>query len=490
MLERVSAYIDRHQLLPAQGTIVVAVSGGADSLCLLHLLSQLCGPDRRYPDISLQAAHLNHMLRGEESACDAHAVSDLMQAWHIPLTLGEIDVLALAKTEKYSLEEAARLARYRFLREIARGKLIAVAHQADDQAETLLLHWLRGSGLSGLVGMSPRQQDIIRPLLEITRTEIVAYCQEHAIAPVEDASNTDPRFLRNRIRHELLPLLQELNPGITRTLLRNAEIARVDLAWLDAQVDGCRVRVVVSEQHDAIKLNVRALLAEPLSLQRHLLQRITAHLCAGQSPLELRHFLLIEQMLNEREPNQERALDLPQRLHILHTIDYLIIERLSGAQNMQHASPNQQIRNEETSLPLPGEVRVPGTAWLASAEFLTGDLARRVEMALRQEHWPEVWHLLEQPARYTVYVDGELIGPHLTVRTRRAGDRIQPLGMPGEKKVQDIFVDKHIARAERDTIPLFFSHTHCLWIAGISLDHRVRLTSRTRRIVRLSLHPV
>ena len=229
MLERVLTYIDQHQLLPARGEIVVAVSGGADSLCLLHLLRRVCGPGHPYPGVSLHAAHLNHMLRGEESARDAGAVAKIAEDWGIPFTPGTVDVLALAKAEKRSLEEAARLARYRFLREVAGGRRIAVAHHADDQVETLLLHWLRGSGLAGMVGMPPRQQDIIRPLLEITHAETVAYCEEYGITPLEDQSNRDPRFLRNRIRHELLPLLRELNPGIQHTLLRNAEVARIDL---------------------------------------------------------------------------------------------------------------------------------------------------------------------------------------------------------------------------------------------------------------------
>ena len=200
MLEQVVAYIDRHQLLPEQGEIIVAVSGGADSLCLLHLLNRLCGPGKHYPGVSLHAAHLDHMLRGAESARDAQAVAELLASWEIPLTLGVADVPALARAEKRSLEDAARVARYRFLREVAGGQRIAVAHHANDQVETLLLHWVRGSGLAGLVGMPPRQQDIIRPLLETTRAETVAYCQEHDIIPLEDHSNSDPRFLRNRIQ--------------------------------------------------------------------------------------------------------------------------------------------------------------------------------------------------------------------------------------------------------------------------------------------------
>src|SRR5712692_3499691 len=289
MLEIVTSYIERHHLLPEAGEIVVGVSGGADSLCLLHLLHRLCGPGKRYPDLCLRVAHLNHKLRGEAGTRDAAAVAHIATDWRLPVTIGEVDVPAQARQERRSLEDAARAARYRFLRQVAHGQPIAVAHHADDQVETLLLHWLRGSGLAGMVGMLPRQQDIIRPLLEVHHVQAVAYCQEHGIVPLEDLSNTDPRFLRNRIRYELMPLLESLNPGIHDTLLRNAEVMRIDLAWLEAQVDAYWSGVVIAEQSDTIKLHVQALLALPLSLQRHLLRRVAARLCDGQSPLEIRH---------------------------------------------------------------------------------------------------------------------------------------------------------------------------------------------------------
>ena len=314
MLETiVTTYIDKHQLLPPGGEVIVAVSGGADSLCLLHLLNQLCGPGKRYSGVSLHAAHLNHRLRGEASNRDAATVASIVESWGVPFTLGEVDVAELAQAERRSLEDAARSARYRFLREVAQGQTIAVAHQADDQVETLLLHFLRGSGLTGMVGMLPRQQDIIRPLLEVRHAQTVAYCQEHGIEPLEDVSNTDPRFLRNRIRHELVPLLESLNPGFDSTLLRNAGVIQVDVEWLEAQLEACWPAVVISEQDDVITLRLEALSSLPLSLQRHLLRRVTAHLCGGQSPLEIRHYILIEQLLGHHD-RRERTLHLPHEL--------------------------------------------------------------------------------------------------------------------------------------------------------------------------------
>lgn len=485
MLETVLTYIEEHQLLPPHGEVIVAISGGADSLCLLHLLNRLCGPGKRYPGIQLHAAHLDHMLRGAASTHDAATVASIAAAWNIPFTLGKIDVPALARQERRSLEEAARIARYRFLRKVAHGQPIAIAHHADDQAETLVLHWLRGSGLTGMVGMQPRQQDLIRPLLVVTHAETVAYCQAHGIEPVEDLSNTDPRFLRNRVRHELLPLLQLLNPGIQKTLLRNAEVVRIDVEWLETQVDTCWPTTVASEQDNTIKLNARAFTTLPLSLQRHLVRRVTSKLCDGQSPLEPRHFALIEQLLSNKNKGQERSLDLPQHIRATYHLDAITFARAQDdASSSAIATMKQQ--HAEVLLPVPGAVAVPGTPWIAVAEIVADDTTRQVQQALNSENWAEVWRLLP-PVRHAVYVDGAVAESSLLVRTRRPGDRMQPLGMLDEKKVQDILVDKRVARSNRAAIPLFFSTSHCIWLADVCLDHRARLTRETRQIVRLSI---
>ena len=487
MLEKIATYIDQHRLFPESGTIIVAVSGGADSLCLLHVLNRLCGsgPEARYPAVRLHVAHLNHKLRGEASYQDAAFIAQLADSWGLPVTIGEIDVPALARQEGRSLEDAARTARYRFLRDVAQGRLIAVAHHADDQVETLLLHWLRGEGLAGMVGMLPRQQDIIRPLLGVTHAETVAYCSQHALLPLEDTSNRDPRFLRNRVRHELLPLLESMNPGIHATLLRNTEVAHVDVAWIEAQVERYWSAVVLAEQEERITLDSAALLTLPLSLQRHLLRRVTARLCAGQSPLELRHYLLIEELLRrEIAGTEEVTLQLPAQLQVTRNFTNLVFERLSS----KEAEHIFSALDEAIPLPVPGRVAVPGTPWIASAEIVTEPVARLARQALQRQDWLSVWQFLPK-TRYTVYIDADRAGPVLTVRTRRPGDRMRPLGMAREKKVQDMLVNEHIPGADRPYIPLFFSASHCVWLAGVQIDDRVRLTATTQRILRLSIEP-
>ncbi len=487
----VAAFIEAHHLLPTEGTVVVAVSGGSDSLCLLHLLHSLCGPDKRYATVQLAVAHLDHQLRPELSHQEAEMVAQLATSWNLPVTVGTTNVAQLAAQEQRSLEDAARVARYRFLRAVAHGAPIAVAHHRDDQAETLLLHWLRGGGISSMVGLQPRLHDIIRPLLSLSHADTQEYCRAYGLTPIEDASNHDPRFLRNRIRHELLPLLSELNPGFQETLLRNAEVARIDSEWIEQQVTDLWTRVIVDETQNEVRLACPVLRALPLSLQRHILRRATARLCDGQSPLELRHYVLLEELFQRLHSQEPITLHLPVHLRAILRNDILCIERADALHRSLQENDIQGVADAlqwSLQLRIPGEVDVPGTPWRACAEELPAALVEQVAPALQSGHWDEVWRILPV-TRYAVYITADFLEDYLHIRTRRPGDRIRPLGMQNEKKVQDVLIDARVPREERAVLPLFFSASTCIWLGGVCLDERVRLTAATQRIVRLALLP-
>jgi tRNA(Ile)-lysidine synthase len=496
---KVAAFIEEHRLLPERGRVVVAVSGGADSLCLLHILYTLCGPGRSYPQVYLHVAHLDHQLRPEVSAHEAEQVAQLATTWGLPVTVGRTNVPALAREERLSLEEAARVARYRFLRSVAQGDNIAVAHHQDDQVETLLLHWLRGGGITSMIGLQPRQHDIIRPLLCATRAETLAYCQQQQLAPIEDTSNRDPRFLRNRIRHELLPLLTSMNSNIRATLLRNAEVLSVDAAWIEEQVSACWSTVVAREEADGVEIKRDALLALPLSLQRHLLRRCAEQLCAGQSPLELRHYHLLEHFLQKEQQGETRTLHLPAGLRAIYRRGTLTL-KVRATHSSHHPATDEVHAGAtapETVLSLsslPTQVEVAGLPWYARAECLPQDILDAVRAALVAERWQDVWQLLPV-SRYVVYIDADMVPEMLYIRPRRPGDRIRPLGMAVEKKVKEVLIDAHVPREERELLPLFLARARPdaqeqgVWLAGVCLDDRVRLTKQTRRIVRLMLLP-
>jgi tRNA(Ile)-lysidine synthase len=258
---------------------------------------------------------------------------------------------------------------------------------------------------------------------------------------------------------------------------------RVDLDWLETQVESHWQSVITAEQSTEMRLDIHALLSLPLSLQRHLLRKASAQICEGQSPLEPRHQIAIEQQLALAANSlQERELHLPHHLLALFQAGELIFRRQVPSTHKAELPTC----TGEVELSIPGEALLPGTPWKVTAEIIQ-DEGNTLSEALRQENWEQVWHLLEPPTPHAVYIDGTAVGEKLRVRTRRPGDRIQPLGMKAEKKVQDIFVDNHIGRAVRAITPLFFSDARCLWVAGACLDHRARLTSQTRRILRLSI---
>jgi tRNA(Ile)-lysidine synthase len=333
-----------------------------------------------------------------------------------------------------------------------------------------------------MVGLQPRQQDIIRPLLPFTRADTLAYCAHYGLTPLEDASNLDVRYQRNRVRHELLPLLERLNPGFRSTLLRTSRVMQVDLDWVEAQIDACWPDVVVHEDGESLHLSRMAVLALPLSLQRHLWRRASALLGTGQSPLELRHYLLIEQAL-ARSTGEAIKLDLPQRLRFERQSDDVVLHTMGED---RHKVDIDVVR-DEVLLSIPGEVMLPGTPWLVCAELVSKDMEARAIQALRVGDMARMWHDLAL-TRYSVYIDRAGIEAPLYVRTRRAGDRIRPLGMVHTKKVQDIFVDRHIPRQEREHLPLFFFGEQCIWLGGVCIDDRVRLTSTTRHLLHLSIH--
>ena len=298
LLTRVRRYAQRYRLFSPAETVVVGVSGGPDSLCLLHLLRRLA-PELR---LWLHVAHLHHGLRGAEADADAAFVAELADCWGLPCTVGRIDVAALAREAGLSLEEAARQARYRFLAEVAEAggaSTLAVGHNVDDQAETVLMHFLRGSGAAGLRGMLPRtplddyrlfpaedgdlgdplslsgprvavspRLHLVRPLLAIPRTDIEAYCAEYRLAPRTDRSNEDTTFFRNRLRHELLPLLETYNPGIRHVLAHTAEVLAGDHEVLHREIEETWKSLVAVEGSEEICFSLPIWRDLPLGLQR------------------------------------------------------------------------------------------------------------------------------------------------------------------------------------------------------------------------------
>jgi tRNA(Ile)-lysidine synthase len=490
LLAAVHATIDERRLFPPSGVIVVGVSGGPDSTCLLHVLKRLCSPESPYARIRLHVAHLDHGLRGEAGRADAEFVADLAAQWGLPCTLGQEDVPALAQKDHLSLEDAARRARYAFLRRVAAevgAARIAVGHHADDQVETLVMHWLRGSGLAGLAGMRALDGDVIRPLLLTSRTAILRYCEQHQLVYREDASNQDRSFLRNRIRHDLLPVLERYNPNLRETLLRNAAVLAEEDVYIQAQVDAAWPGVIMCAAEGYVEGDREAYRRLPLALRRRLLGRVALLVSGGKVHLELRHVVMSDALLLSAAGSG--VLHLPGGLRLrrvygrfvvaseTHALDQTKRQTRDGLSALERSAQNKAV----VPLPVPGEARLPGTHWLVRAHVLEGQSS------------PPPGYEPGEAGRRWGYLDLDVVearGP-LFLRVRHPGDRFRALGMRVEKKLQDVLVNAKVPHAERDALPLVCgADDTILWVAGYQIADLVKLTSTTRRVLVLELETI
>jgi tRNA(Ile)-lysidine synthase len=441
----VHRYIDAEGLWPDGGGLLVAVSGGPDSTALLLALAKL---SRRH-EIDLVVAHFNHGLRGDRTAAhEEAAVRKLASTLELPVVVGHGNVQALAKSEKLSLEDAARRERYRFLAKTARQNgcsYVAVGHTATDQAETVLAHILRGAGLDGLASMPTRARwpiaggeglTLVRPLLRQSHEDTLTYCAANKIAALEDETNASNRFQRNRIRHEVMPVLRDFNPRVEDALQRLADAARLDLDYIDSVA-----RVSLSPGDGEVVSLKRSLLADAHPAVRRQTLRLAFEGVAGDTQsLGERNVLAMERLVTSGQTGD--ALDLPRNVHAELTRDTLVL-RIDGA-------PTFVLPERPVVLSVPG-----------AAQFGT-----LLVTALPSDS--------SHGAGTSVTVDAAALGTSVTIRRRRPGDRMQPSGMQGTKKLQDLLVDAHVPRAKRDAIPLFETARGIAWVGGLRIAEWAR----------------
>ena len=454
------------------GNMVVGVSGGPDSLALLHRLRVILDP------AVLFAAHLDHGIRPSSSA-EAKFVADLVRSWVVPFFTKRVNVPELAKRHGWSLEEAARNARYEFLAETAQEvgtSIVAIGHHADDQAETILMHFLRGSGLRGLRGMLPLSPfpgvpdlSLLRPLINQSKDEIEAYCQQHNLHPIMDESNSDPAYFRNRIRLQLLPELKTYNPQIKDRLLQLAAVAVAEDDLVSQLFEDTWPDLVLEIGSGWLSLDRSYFRDLPVALQRRAIRRAVELLHPEVSDLAFKTVEQALELVNRQESGIETML--PGGLTLLSGYETLLFARdLNELPVDLPQMPAQLLTNEVVQLPVPGKV-VLANGWVLSAELI------EIERDLGK-HYPQV-----DP--WTAVIDL----PHaaaLYVRPRKLGERMQPLGMRGHSSsLQNIMVNRKIAARLRQKWPLIATNDHVVWLTGHIIDHRARITENPRRIVRL-----
>lgn len=347
--QSVTERVRQYDMLPPGSIVLCAVSGGIDSVFLLHLLNQLRAEYR----FSLVCAHYDHQLRGEDSRRDADFVRALCETWEIPFVLGGGDVLSESKRRKQGIEETARQMRYAFLYETAErlgAERIAVGHNADDNIETLLLHLVRGCGLQGLAGMSPRQGALIRPLLTLDRATIQAESERLGLSHMEDATNADERFSRNRLRRQVLPVLKELNPRLAETMTANTARFAADNDYLDLLAAPLLTDARQTPEGVTVALPPIAQAPEPLALRA--LRQLLALTPQGSTDCSAAHLESLLALCRGDDPSAE--VHLPHGLTARREYDLLILSNETPPPRWEPFSPKQ------------GENPIPGTGWVVT----------------------------------------------------------------------------------------------------------------------------
>ncbi len=455
--------IHRHGLLRGVRSVLVGLSGGPDSVCLLGLLVQM--KERGDLSADLHAAHLNHGLRAAESDEDERFARAFAEQCGVPVTVERRDVNAARAREGCSLEDAARRERYSFLSSAARrvgAGAVAVGHTADDQIETVLHRLIRGTGPRGMRGMAltrpiRKNSDIrlIRPLLRARRRDILEYLKERGLSFREDSSNADQTFLRNRIRRELLPLLGSYNPLFGESVLRLAR-SMGDVADLLQDAARDAVRDCVTEREILLEPFGRV----PGAVRPLVIDAAVAGAAARVPQLDAAHYEAVIELALAGEPGAR--ISLPGGIEAVRT---------SGAVRFGTADPPPEPEAAEVPVAVPGRVT-------AGRVLLSTSLAQRSEFDLDA--------FLMTKTRYDEVMDFDSLAGRLLLRPRRNGDVFRPLGAAGRKKVGDFLTDLKTPAGERRRLMIVADEQGPVWVIGCRIDERVKVTAGTKQVLRLS----
>ena len=472
MLNNIESIFRENCKLTRDRPILVGVSGGPDSLCLMESLRQA-----GYPVI---VAHFNHKLR-PDSDTEANTLEKTTSRKNIPSIFESGDVHTFAESEGLSIEEAARTMRYRFLFAQARARnaqALAVGHTADDQVETVVMNFLRGAGLTGLKGMTYRSMlpafddsmPIVRPLLDVWREETVVYCAANGLRPYYDPSNDSLNFLRNRIRHLLIPQLETYNPRFREAVWRTARSLSNDYAALIEVIDATWNECVRSAGPGLVTFDADLLCAYAPGLQRNLIRRALEHIIPGISDLRYSTLDSAATFLSTRRYGR---IDLTGGVRLLLEGDLVYVA--GKAVKLPFERWPQLPQGEESLLmPIPGQLNLSG-GWLFSCE-LWRIPALALEQALNNENPFQVW------------LDASRLPNKLEVRARRPGDRFEPFGMDGHTiKLSDFFINEKLPQRARDGWPLLCSGDTVIWVPGYRPAHPYRLTDKTRQVIYFTL---
>ena len=456
-LQRVQQIIQDYRMLEPGHTVLVAVSGGADSMALLHTLWRLREPLA----LQLCVAHLNHQMR-PNAADDATFVETVSRHLGIRYICDTRDVPTYRRQHKVSPEDAARRLRYAFLRATAAqlgANRIAIGHTADDQAETVLLHLLRGSGLRGLCGIPPVRGVIVRPLIHVSRTDILDYLHTHRLLFRDDPSNAQRQYSRNRLRLDILPALrQHFNPRLSHTISRTTQLLAEDEAALQGMAHQHFLAACLAATSGAISLQITVLTSLPLALQRRVLRQSLTEVMGDLHGITATHIASIVALMRSGAGHQR--LTLPRGVVVERRYDVVLI----------HRQTSTALVHVDVLMPIPGVCRVEALG-----------------VTITSEHVPRHAVAGAFPSGDVTWLDADSVGQDVRVRTRRSGDRLHPLGSVYAKKLKAFLIDAKVPQVVRDRLPLVVTNRGIAWVAGIRPAEWAKVTPATRAILRLQL---
>lgn len=453
MIEKILEYINEHQMLQEGDTVVAGVSGGADSVCLLFVLLKI----RETISFRLTAVHMNHKIR-EEAGEDAAFVEALCGTWNCPYRYMEADVEAYALGHHMSCEEAGRFLRYQAFAQVleeegAEDGKVAVAHNKNDHAETVLFHLLRGSGLAGLTGIHPVRGRVIRPLLCVTRPEIEAFLEENQLAYCIDKTNSEDTYTRNKIRHHMLAYAeQEVCSQAVSHIYDTSVIVREALAYVDCHTQMAMERCGVASEKDMI-FDVAAFEKEEPLIQKQLLLMAMERLSENRKDISAVHIRLLLGLFT-RQGNA--SVDLPCGLRAYREYGRV---RLAG-------------RERERAESAPGVLRIPGVTRWDGYRFVCQLLPYEKSQIIPQK-------------TYTKWFDYDKISKYLVLRTRQSGDYLMTRGDGGRKSLKAYMIGEKIPQAERDRIPVLADGEHIVWVVGHRISGHYKTDRQTKTVLQI-----
>ena len=460
--------IERHRMLAPGDTVIAAISGGADSTALLIILALL----REEYGIRVEAAHVNHGLRGGESKRDEkHAVA-LAQTLGLNVHVTHVSVKKIARRDRISVQETGRKVRDGFFRkilEVSDAARIATGHTLDDNVETFLMRLATGSGPQGLSGISPCDTPYIRPLIDVSRREIEEFLSKQGIPWVEDSSNRSDAYTRNRVRSVVVPALLDINPRARENIAGAIERLREMYISMDAAAD-----ILVKRAGSGATLSVPELLLLPDGIQKEVVKKfIYAAADSGKQPPRVGavHIEAVRRLMSGPSRG-EHSVDLPGGLLAVRTYD-----RLEITANAPEGDPPEPV-----AVTVPGSTPLDGWKATLSAEFVE----RKPGSKKRPAPLPDGIFSRIDRADDFAYLDADLLDAPLFVRTRLPGDRISPGGGSGSKKLKDYFIDRKVERSLRDAVPIVACGDTPVWVVGYTMDRRFQVTEKTERILKLT----